>query len=522
MHYFTWINLKIPCLIALVHILACSSEKETPTETQSSQENTQYREQYRPSYHFSPERNWMNDPNGLVYHNGEYHLFYQYNPFGTKWGHMSWGHAVSEDLIQWQHLPVALQEEDNTMIFSGSVVVDKGNRSNLCPGPEEDCMVAIYTSHIEDSIQHQSIAFSNDSGRTWQKYSQNPVLDLGKRDFRDPKVFWHEESNKWIMAVALPLDYKVQFYSSDNLVDWQYLSEFGNVGNTSKIWECPDLFPLTIEKDGSTHTKWVLIVSAGGPQKEYVGVQYFIGNFDGNSFQLDESFDSPKWVDFGKDFYASVTFNHVPNNRILVGWANNWAYAQDIPTSSWRGAMAIPRELTLITDPEGSFFLRQQPFSGLARIRRAGHRFRDITLTNEIAQVEELDSSNILELNIQFEILDAAEFGIRMETENNFHTLLKYSTETQSLIFDRTKGSDTLFNELFVGIDTVMIPLEDTNLDLRVFLDQSIIEVFAENGKYTLVNQVFPDGAISLSWYAKDGSVVVKKAEAWELGSIWE
>ena len=480
-----------------------------------------YSELYRPSYHFSPPQNWMNDPNGLVYYKGEYHLFYQYNPFGTKWGHMSWGHAVSPDLVRWKHLPVALYEEQGIMIFSGSAVIDYGNKSGLCDEPAGDCMVAIYTAHIEDSVQYQSLAYSNDQGRSWEKYPGNPVLDLYKKDFRDPKVFWHPESAQWIMIVALPDEFRVQFYASSNLVEWKYLSDFGGIGNMEKIWECPDLFPVEVITDQGLVTKWVLIVSAGGPQKDYVGMQYFVGYFDGVTFQLDSDFTPPKWVDYGKDYYAAVTYNHVPNNRILLGWANNWAYAQDVPTSTWRSAMALPREVSLLADPLGSYQLRQQPVSKLSGLRVEGHRFRDISINDRELPMDSLSGLS-LEMNLQFKPNGADEFGIKVLEGNGKATSITYRTADQALIFDRTNSGNVDFNDMFPGADTVKIPLEAGFLNLRVFIDHSLVEVFAQNGKFTLVNQVFNEKQNGISWYAKGGEVVLTKAEVWKLRSVWD
>lgn len=247
-----------------------------------------YTEPFRPQFHFTPERNWMNDPNGMVYYDGEFHLFYQYNPFGDKWGHMSWGHAVSRDLVHWEHLPVALYEEDGVMIFSGSAVVDWDNTSGF--GREgEPPLVAIYTGHYtEKPLQNQHIAFSNDRGRTWTKYSGNPVLDIGARDFRDPKVIWHKPTAKWVMTVALPTERKIRFYGSPNLKDWTLLSEFGPAGAVKGIWECPDLFPVTVENDQIINQRWVLIVNIGGNSVAGgSGCQYFIGEFDGVRFVED-------------------------------------------------------------------------------------------------------------------------------------------------------------------------------------------------------------------------------------------
>jgi len=269
-----------------------------------------YGEPWRPQFHFTPATNWMNDPNGLVYYDGEYHLFYQFNPFGNKWGHMSWGHAVSRDLVHWEHLPVALYEQDNVMIFSGSAVVDWKNTSGFGKNGKPP-MVAIYTGHYtKKPLQSQHIAYSTDRGRTWTKYSGNPVLDIGEKDFRDPKVLWHEPTKRWVMVAAWPAHRKVRFYASPNLKEWSHLSDFGPAGSTKGIWECPDLFSLPLEKN----MKWVLIVNVGsGAPAGGSGGQYFVGDFDGKQFTLDSSYPKPQpefvpqakvLADFEGDDYA--------------------------------------------------------------------------------------------------------------------------------------------------------------------------------------------------------------------------
>jgi len=269
------------CLLTLVPPVALATEPPL------------YQEPFRPQFHFTPEKNWMNDPNGMVFYDGEYHLFYQYNPFGNKWGHMSWGHAVSRDLLHWQHLPLALAEENGVMIFSGSAVVDWNNTSGFGKDGRPP-LVAIYTGHYTDKpLQNQNIAYSNDKGRTWTKFPGNPVLDIGQRNFRDPKVFWHEPTRQWVMVVSLPTEHKVRFYASPNLKEWAHLSDFGPAGCTPGIWECPDLLSLAV--DGNTNqTKWVLIVNLNpGAPAGGSGCQYFVGQFDGPRFLLDPSYPRP-------------------------------------------------------------------------------------------------------------------------------------------------------------------------------------------------------------------------------------
>ena len=284
----------------------------------------------------------MNDPNGLVWHKGEYHLFYQHNPYGTKWGHMSWGHAVSKDLLNWEHLPVAIAEEEDGMIFSGSAVSDG------------DDIVAIYTRHTE-THQSQCIARSTDNGRTFVKYENNPVLDENKKDFRDPKVFRYQDY--WIMCAAQPLDHQISFYESKDLIYWKHLSDFGPAAAVDGVWECPDLFLLTFDGE----EVWVLIVSLNPGGLYGSGTQYFIGDFDGTNFIARYSTEEPRWIDYGKDNYAGITFNNEPSGkRIFIGWMSNWSDVKDHPETTWTTQMTIPRELGL-AKVNGEIVLTQQP-----------------------------------------------------------------------------------------------------------------------------------------------------------------
>lgn len=287
----------------------------------------------RPDHHFAPKENWINDPNGLILHKGTYHLFFQYNPYGNLWGNISWGHAISSDLLSWEELPVAISAQEEYAIFSGSVIHDSLNESGFGTMGSTP-LVAIFTAHRE-SNQSQHLAFSLDEGETWQIYAGNPVLDVGESDFRDPKVF--RLHDRWIMTIALPMKSQISFYSSTDLKRWHHLSDFGPAG-AEGLWECPDLVQLG--------ERWVLLVSlnpggiAGGS-----GTQYFVGNFDGKVFTPDDNVI--RWLDYGPDFYAAVTFNGTVDERIAIGWMNNWDYAAQLPARPWRGSMTIPRRLTL-------------------------------------------------------------------------------------------------------------------------------------------------------------------------------
>ena len=305
---------------------------------------------YRPKFHFTAAKNWINDPNGLLWHDEKYHLYYQHNPFGTKWGHMSWGHATSEDLISWTEHPVAILEDESAgeAIFSGSAVYDETGTAGVA-----NSIVACYTAHTElggQKRQYQAIAISSDGGFTFEK--QGPVLDVGKQDFRDPKVFRYNSA--WYMVVAHPIEQQVEILRSQNLREWHHLSYFQHLGPDDAIWECPDLFEL--QADGEA--KWVLIVSLnpGGPQNGS-GTMYFIGEFDGVTFTKTQE---PKWLDFGRDNYAGVTFNDAPNlERILIGWMNSWGKT-DHPELEWTGAMTVPRKLSLVS-ANSKWSLRQDP-----------------------------------------------------------------------------------------------------------------------------------------------------------------
>jgi fructan beta-fructosidase len=292
----------------------------------------QYDQPYRPQIHFSPRQHWTNDPTGLVYFEGEYHLFFQHNPVGDVWGHMSWGHAISKDLVHWQPLPVALPEENGTMIFTGSAVVDDKNTSGFCNGGKP-CLVAVYTGHTPP-IQTQNIAYSNDRGRSWTKYARNPVLNLNMSDFRDPDVFWSNEGNCWIMAVSLPNDHKIRFYRSSNLKNWERAGEFGPSGATSGQWECPDFFPLPVDGD-ERNTRWVLKIGINpGALQGGSGEQYFVGRFDGTRFINENPASTTLWSDYGKDCYCALTFKNLPpaQGPVMLGWMSNWQYAAKVPT----------------------------------------------------------------------------------------------------------------------------------------------------------------------------------------------
>ena len=485
-----------------------------------------YREPWRPQFHFTPATNWMNDPNGMVFYAGEYHLFYQFNPSGNKWGHMSWGHAVSKDLVHWEHLPIALAEENDVMIFSGSAVVDWKNTSGFGKNGKPP-LVAIYTGHYtKKPLQNQNLAYSNDKGRTWKKFTGNPVLDVKMADFRDPKVFWHEPTARWVMTVALAKESKVHFYTSPDLKQWKYVGEFGGVGAMGGQWECPDLFPLPVKGGG---TKWVLIVNInpGGPAGGS-GCQYFVGDFDGKHFMLDDSFpkgkDATLWADFGSDFYAAVSWSDIPKRdgrRLWLGWMSNWQYANDVPTAPWRSAMSLPRELTLRKTSDG-LRLVQTPVRELEKLRGKQHRLTQATLAEANAWLQRQKfGGGLLEILAEFEAIPpTGEFGLRLVTGADEATTVRCNTAHQRLTLDRTRSGRADFHPNFSGVHEAPMRLTERRLRLHLFLDTSSLEVFAADGETVLTDLILPNsGDRKLELFSNPGTASpnLRSLQIWEL-----
>ena len=470
----------------------------------------------------------MNDPNGLVFYEGEYHLFYQFNPFGDKWGHMSWGHAVSPDLVHWRHLPVALPEEDGIMIFSGSAVVDWKNTTGFGKNGRPP-LIAIYTGRRNvDDHQFQCIAYSNDKGRTWTKYAGNPVIDIGSKNFRDPKVFWHAPSRRWVMVVSLAADRKVRFYGSPNLKEWTQLSDFGPAGAVKGVWECPDLFPLKL--DGApARTNWVLIVNVGsGSVAGGSGGQYFVGNFDGTHFTPDRPAASDSnealWVDYGRDYYAAVSWSDVPKGRRLwIGWMSNWEYAQDVPTSPWRSAMSLPRELHLKKFDDG-VRLVQMPVKEVQSLRERHYHIQKQSFAAANASLHQRGiSGEVFELDAELEPASASECGVKLRKGAHEETVISYDTLQHRLFVDRTHSGRVNFNKAFPGVHSAPVPLENGRIKLNIFVDRSSIEVFANDGRVTVTELVFPDSeSIGVELYANDPEKAqVRTLDFWRLRSVW-
>lgn len=513
------------------------SEKESDFDkrliNQHPDVDVSFTEKYRPQFHYTPKINWMNDPNGLVYYEGNYHLFHQYNPFGNQWGYMSWNHAISDDLVHWKHQPVAIPygKEEEEAIFSGSAVVDHDNTTGFGDGTRAP-LVAIYTSHYTrddgSTWQAQSLAYSVDGGENFIKYKENPVIEFDDPDFRDPKVIWMEEPGQWVMVVSLPRQYKVQFYASDNLIDWTFLSDFGPDGATSGIWECPDLFPLAV--DGNPDNKrWVLHVDinpgsiAGGS-----GSQFFIGDWDGREFISDEAISSDEviWVDYGTDFYAAVTWSDIPEEdgrRIWVGWMNNWMYANQIPTYPWRSAQSIPRSIHLITI-DGKIKAVQRPVKELEVLRNNYVQLQNTEVfPGELLLSQKGISGKAYEIFIEMEPGSSKTAGLKLRVGDNEETLVGYDSARETVFVDRTKSGEDDFHSDFSQRNDAPARLIEGKIRLQIFVDWSSVEVFVNDGEAVITNRIFPDpDSQDVIFYSDGGTANITKIDFWTLSSIWK
>ena len=463
--------------------------------------DTGNREKFRPTYHFSPLYGWMNDPNGMVYKDGEYHLFYQYNPYGSKWGNMSWGHAISQDLVNWKHLPVAIAPDALGTIFSGSAVVDFDNTAGFGAG----AIIAIYTQNSDRQVQ--SIAYSTDNGRTFTKYENNPVLTSEARDFRDPKVFWYESTKRWIMVLAVGQE--MQIFSSPNLKDWTFESRFGEgQGAHGGVWECPDLFELPVE--GTNDKKWVLLcnLNPGGPFGGSA-TQYFVGSFNGKEF-VNESPSKTKWMDWGKDHYATVTWSDAPDNRrIAIAWMSNWQYANDVPTSQYRSPNSVPRDLSLFT-VDGETYLQSAPSPELLALRDASKK-RSFKV-NGTRTIKEMIPGNdgAYEIELAIENQRADVIGFRLYNDKGEEVDMQYDMKEKKFSMDRRKSGEVGFNENFPMLTWTTIESGKDELKLRLFVDKSSVEAFGDGGRFVMTNQVFPSEPYThIDFYSKGGAYKV-------------
>ncbi|MFC3560305.1 glycoside hydrolase family 32 protein [Pedobacter jamesrossensis] len=444
------------------------------------------REKYRPAFHFTPKAHWMNDPNGMVYLNGKYHLFFQYNPDSTVWGPMHWGHAISKDMIHWKEQPIALYPDSLGTIFSGSAVIDKDNTA----GFGKNAMVAIFTHHnkkIEDQKtglhQNQSLAYSLDEGQTWRKYKGNPVLpNPGIWDFRDPKVMWHPATGKWVMTLATKD--RITFYSSSDLKKWTKESEFGEkLGAHGGVWECPDLFPL--ELNGKTH--WVLLVSInpGGPNGGSA-TQYFTGDFDGKTFKPDS--EKQKWMDYGTDNYAGVTFSNTGARKVLMGWMNNWNYANVVPTDSWRGATTLPRDLILKSVGE-EIYLTSVPITELSDLQKVALERKGLKGINSLDLSAGLKEGKGTKIELQ--VNSPGDFSINLGDGKNQKLIIGFE-QNKGYFIDRSNAGNGEFEKNFAKRH---FSPRISNADYKkivIFIDAASVELFADDGLTTMTEIFFP------------------------------
>jgi fructan beta-fructosidase len=497
-------------LILIIILLGFGCNKAAKTNKNPQEKNTTdstlVLEEYRPNFHFTPKTNWMNDPNGMFFYNGYYHLYFQYHPDSNVWGPMHWGHALSTDMITWTEQPIAIYPDKLGTIFSGSAVVDISNSSGLGEVSNAIPIVAMYTNHLDNgdgkAIQTQSIAYSNDEGRTFTKYENNPVIDNPNiKDFRDPKVTWDEDRNKWVMSLAA--GDKIMFYESKDLKKWNLLSSFGKYfGAHGGVWECPDFFKLPVL--GTEESKWVLFVSigSGGPNGGSA-TQYFIGDFDGTNFVLDKEFEKnlnknhTYWLDFGRDNYASVTWSNArtkDGSKLMIGWMSNWDYAQEVPTEAWRSAMTIARKIQLQKDENG-YRLISNPVRELKNYR--GKKFKKENFS--IKGVTKIISSNEIDLasiEIQFNISNIKESGFTFILNNKIgdELLFGYDNSKNSFFVNRKKSGNVAFSEKFASkISSAIRTSSNKNLSGTILIDKTSIELFFDDGETVLTEIFFPN-----------------------------
>lgn len=481
-----------------------------------------YSEQFRPQFHFSPLNNWMNDPNGLVYYKGLYHLFYQYYPNDIVWGSMHWGHAISKDLIYWEHKPIALFPDELGDIFSGSVVVDTMNSSGL-GSKTNPPLVAIFTYHSMEGenagridYQTQGIAYSMDNGDTWKKYSDNPVIkNTGYKDFRDPKVFWDGNSKQWILVLVAG-NY-VKFYKSDDLINWKHSGDFGKeTGAHGGVWECPDLFEITV--DGTNEKKWVLIISIDtGAPNGGSGTQYFIGDFDGNTFTCEH--DDVKWIDLGTDNYAGITYNNTPTEkRICIAWMSNWQYGQEVPTKPWRGAMTLPRELSLVKE-HNQYVVHSHMVPSFQSIKTNVLKRDTIDLTDIFI----VEHPNFNQSEISFVANLSKNIRLQFKNAKGECLILEINPLQGEIIVDRRKSGFVNFEKRFANkIHVCPYKKGAKDANISIVLDWSSVEFFVDNGKYVMTDLLFPSEFYNVLEISSDEKNAIGNFNINAIESVWK
>ena len=486
-------------VVFFVHVLAdrntvtpaekCLWTKETKTSDSFDTKNV---EKYRPSFHHTPEYGWMNDPNGQFYKDGVWHLYYQYNAYGSVWGNMSWAHSTSTDLIHWKHEPLAIDANGFGTIFSGSCVVDKENTA----GFGKDAVVAFFTSADcgRTEAQFQSMAYSNDNGKTFQTYNGNPVI-ASNNECRDPNLYWNEETKEWNLYLVSALTYEVWFYTSKDLKNWKKVSAFGNHGNKGGVWECPDMMKLPV-RGTKGESKWMLIVNInpGGPFGGSA-TQYFVGNWDGKTFTCDSKPETEKWMDYGKDHYATVSWSNTPDNRkTVIAWMSNWQYATIVPTLQFRSANSLPRELDLFVGDDKELYVGVKPAPEVYSLRGETLVNKNFNVGKNISAYT-LPADGLCEIDLDASIVSAKKLTITLSNTKGEKVVMVYDTAAKTFSMDRRKSGIVDFSADFPAVTSAPLlqPKAMTkSVSLKLFIDRSSIEVFEGEGRFAMTNLVFP------------------------------
>ena len=476
---------------------------------QTDSVDTSNTEKYRPAFHHTPLYGWMNDPNGMFYKDGTWHLYYQWNPYGSKWQNMTWGHSSSKDLVNWQHHPAAIEPNGLGSVFSGSSAIDTENSA----GFGKDAVVAMYTSAATSQVQ--SLAWSHDNGETFEIYPGNPVI-ANSSEARDPNMFWNAQTKEWTLVLAHALEHEMLIYTSPDMKEWTLQSSFGKgLGAQDGVWECPDLFELTLP--GTDTKKWVLLcnINPGGPFGGS-GIQYFTGEFDGKTFKSDLDANgkvATKWLDYGKDNYALVSWSDAPENRrTVIGWMNNWQYAAETPTRQYRSSNTLPRDLELFQAADGQYYVASVPSPEVESLK--GRKIVSVSSAT-IGQSGKkyslpLENDGICEIQMDVDAKSAKTVTITLSNEKGEKADLVYDPAKATLSFDRRESGLTDFSQDFPSVTVVPLYSKET-LKLQIFVDRSSVEIFGDQGKSVMTNLVFPTVPYStLQISAEGGSCKVK------------
>ena len=486
-------------------------------EVTNSFDSANTEKQFRPAYHHTPQWGWMNDPNGMFYKDGKWHLYYQYNPYGSKWQNMTWGHSSSTDLLNWTPEGLAIEPDGLGSIFSGSCALDPNNTA----GFGEDAVLAMYTSAAKNQVQ--SLAVSHDNGKTFEKYDGNPTLTLDS-EARDPNMFFNEKTGEWNLLIAHALEHEMLIFTSKDMKEWTLASAFGKgLGAQNGVWECPDLFELAIP--GTNKTKWVLIcnLNPGGPFGGSA-TQYFIGDFDGKTFKVDTDKQGnvpTKWMDYGKDHYATVSWSDAPDNRrVVIGWMSNWEYAAEVPTVQFRSANTLPREMKLFKDADGEIYLASAPVDELYNLRGNLEAEASKATLNATPLNFTLPASTegLCEIEVSFEASKNSKVDLTLSNSKDEKVVMIYDSDSRTMSFDRTKSGITDFSTHFPAVTVAPTHEKDGKITLRIFVDRSSIELFGNDGRFVMTNLVFPNEPyLNLSIAASEGKAKLNNLKVFSI-----